>query len=161
MDNVRMDRRKRMVWICLVALLLVFIWGNSLLPGAVSGQESEWVKKLLSPVLTWLQGRLGILGLAVDQSYLVRKLAHFCEYMLLGFLTGFMLQQPEGKTLFLPAEGLCLGAAIVDELLQHIAPDRGPSVKDVLLDLSGATVGLAIAMILLCLGWLWGNRKRI
>lgn len=155
-----MSRRKRCMRILLVMLALVCIWGHSLAPAAVSGQESEWVRELLEPLLTWLQGRLAVLGLEMSQSQLVRKLAHFCEYMLLGFLVGLMLERPEGKTRFLAAEGLCLGAACMDELLQHIAPGRGPSVKDVALDLCGATVGTTAAMVVICLAWLWRDRSR-
>ena len=41
--------------IALTAVLLVFIWGNSLLPGEVSGAFSQWVKDLLSRLFGFFQ----------------------------------------------------------------------------------------------------------
>ena len=154
-----MKRRNRWIRIALVAVTLLFIWGNSMLPAAVSGQESEWVRELLEPILSRLQGMLFGPGAEVDPSMLVRKLAHFCEYMLLGFLVGLMLERPEGKTRFLPGWGMCLAAACIDECIQKFVPGRGPGIKDVLIDISGATIGLVLAMVIICLVWLWKNRK--
>ncbi len=156
-----MKQRNYWIRIALVALMLLFIWGNSLMPASVSGQESEWVRELLEPVLSFLQAGLSRFGTEVEQSILVRKLAHFCEYMMLGFLVGLMLERPEGKTRFFPAEGICLAAACLDEFIQRFVPGRGPGLKDVLLDFSGATVGVCLAMVCICLVWLWKNRKRI
>lgn len=154
-----MKRRNRWIRIALVALTLLFIWGNSLMPASLSGQESEWARSFLEPVLRFVQERLFRHGLEMDQSMLVRKMAHFGEYMLLGFLVGLMLERPEGKTRFFPGWGFCLAAACIDECIQRFVPGRGPGVKDVLLDFSGATVGLCAAMIIICLVWLWKNRK--
>ena len=40
---------KKRLWICLLLLILnlSFIWGNSLLPGEISGALSDWVKGIL------------------------------------------------------------------------------------------------------------------
>jgi len=47
---IRTDRRIRICGILLV-LNLCFIWGNSLLPGELSGALSDWVKDLLASLL--------------------------------------------------------------------------------------------------------------
>jgi len=161
LDNKSMKRKNRRIRIALAAFTLLFIWGNSLLPASLSGQESEWVRELLEPILSRLRDGIPWLGTEMDSSTLVRKLAHFCEYMLLGFLVGLMLERPEGKGRFFPAEGVCLAAACLDEFIQRFVPGRGPGIKDVLLDFSGATVGVCLAMVFICLVWLWKNRKRI
>ena len=154
-----MKRRDRGIRIVLVVFALLFIWGHSLMPAGLSGQESERVRQLLEPLLSFFQKGFFRLGLELEPSILVRKLAHFCEYTLLGFLAGLMLERPEGKTRFFPAEGFCLAAACIDECIQRFVPGRGPGVKDVLLDFSGATVGVCLAMAVICLAWLWKNRK--
>ena len=41
------DKRLRLCTALLIANL-VFIWGNSLLPGEISGAFSDWVKSVLS-----------------------------------------------------------------------------------------------------------------
>lgn len=155
-----MKRQIRYIRIILAALTLLCIWGHSLMPASVSGRESEWVRELLEPLLALLQRGFFHLGLELEPSTLVRKLAHFCEYLLLGFLVGLALERAEGRTRFFPAEGICLAAACIDECIQHFVPGRGPGLKDVLIDVSGATVGLAMAMVVICLAWLWKNRKR-
>lgn len=80
----------------------------------------------------------------------VRKLAHFSEYALLGFLfTAFLLyvsqflkKIPTWATLAVPP-AFCLVYAITDEVHQ-IFSRRGPAVTDVLIDLAGAVCGIAL-----------------
>ncbi len=160
LDNKGMKRRERGIRIALAALMLLFIWGHSMMPASVSGRESEWVRELLEPLLALLQRGFFHLGLELEPSTLVRKLAHFTEFMVLGFLVGLMLERPEGKTRFFPAEGICLAAACMDEFIQRFVPGRGPGLKDVLIDFSGATVGVCLAMAAICLVWLINNRKK-
>ena len=44
---------KNRLRLCAALLIanLAFIWGNSMLPGEVSGAFSDWVKSLLLPIL--------------------------------------------------------------------------------------------------------------
>ena len=76
-----MIRSDKWIRLCTVLILmnLAFIWGNSLLPGAVSGAFSDWVKNLLAQLLP---------GDGMEQSSggLLRKAAHFTEFMSLGML---------------------------------------------------------------------------
>ena len=47
---IRTDKRLRL---CITLLIcnLIFIWGNSLLPGEISGAFSDWVKSILEQIL--------------------------------------------------------------------------------------------------------------
>ena len=45
----RTDKRLRLC-ITLLTCVLIFIWGNSLLPGEVSGALSDWVKSILARI---------------------------------------------------------------------------------------------------------------
>ena len=47
---IRTDKRLRLC-ITLLVCNLIFIWGNSLLPGEISGAFSDWVKSLLAHLL--------------------------------------------------------------------------------------------------------------
>lgn len=144
-----MIRSRRRLRICTVLLIcnLAFIWGNSLLPGPVSGAFSDAVKDLLQEVLPAGESLSGSGGL-------LRKLAHFTEFTLLGmcltWLLG-MLEKPGCWPLFLG-----IAAACVDETIQIFVPDRGPSVRDVALDSSGVLTG----MILLHLGHTYYKRRK-
>ena len=72
-----MTRRIRFVT-ALIAVNIAFIWGNSLLPGEISGALSDWLASILGG---------GIPGTGTG---LLRKLAHFSEFGCLGFLLAYL-----------------------------------------------------------------------
>lgn len=91
---------------------------------------------------------------------LMRKSAHFIAYLILGFLVSHAMKNEVS-----PASAwkrrvaslmLCVAYAISDEFHQIFVPGRGPLVKDVFIDGSGAALG-----ILLYVGArkLWQRRK--
>lgn len=134
---IRTDKRLRLC-VCLIALNLLFIWGNSLLPGEVSGEISDAVQEILAAVLP-----------GDDESAsgggLIRKLAHVTEFTCLGALLAWlsgMLQRSKGSALLLG-----IAAACVDETIQRFVPDRGPSLWDVLIDSSGVLLGIALVLL--------------
>ena len=69
-------------WLIAVALMVCFIWGNSMVPGEGSGNLSKGA-------LAILQGALGDIGLPYGwlTEHIVRKAAHFTEYCVLALLT--------------------------------------------------------------------------
>lgn len=145
-----MKRTKLRLWLCgaLIAALLAFIWGNSLLPGEDSGELSGFVGTLLQAVLPFLDlsSETGM--------HLLRKAAHFSEFAALGM--GFtwlwgMLSKKRLPAALLPL--LCgFTAAAIDETIQLFSPDRGPSVKDVAIDTAGVLTGI---LVLTLLHWLY------
>lgn len=92
----------------------------------------------------------------------IRKIAHFCEFGLLGFLCG-AFQQALGKgrsrvRWAFPA-AFCLLYAISDEVHQ-IFSGRGPAITDVLIDFAGSMTGICtIHLILLVAGLIIKKRK--
>ena len=122
----------------LICINLIFIWGNSLLPGHISGAFSDWVKGLLAPLLGQGPGGGG--------GGLLRKVAHFTEFACLGmcfrWLFG-MLNKAKAKQLLFPLLW-AFAVACIDETIQIFVPDRGPGIKDVLLDTFGAVVGITV-----------------
>jgi len=131
---IRTERRWRICTALLIANL-VFIWGNSLLPGEISGALSDWLKDILASILPGGDSKPSGGGL-------LRKLAHFTEFAALGMLLTWrmgMLQKHPGFALLFG--GL---AACVDETLQRFVPDRGPSIRDVGIDTCGVIVGMAL-----------------
>lgn len=135
---IRTDKRLRLCTALLIANL-AFIWGNSLLPGEISGAFSDWVKGVLENLLP--DGAKVSAG-----GGLLRKIAHFTEFTALGMCLAWlfgMLRRNRAWSL------LCgIGAACIDETIQIFVPDRGPGIKDVLID----SAGVATGMILLWLG---------
>lgn len=135
---IRTERRMRLCT-ALVICNLAFIWGNSLLPGTVSGAFSDWVKTLL-------EGLLPGGGIQSTGGGLLRKAAHFTEFAALGMCLSWHLGM-RGRR---PGWALLWGAAAAwtDETIQRFVPGRCCSVKDMAIDCAGVLTG----MILLCLG---------
>ena len=76
----------------------------------------------------------------------IRKIAHFCEFGLLGLLTAaFMRTLGKGKKWlwWIIPMAFCLLYAISDEVHQMFT-ERGPAVADVLLDFSGSLAGICV-----------------
>ena len=132
------EKRQKRLWVALLCLCLAFIWGNSLLPGEISGAISDFVKELLLKILFFLPDT-GFSG-----GGLLRKLAHFTEFACLGALLAW-LHVLLGRH---PFRGLVWGflAACVDETIQRFVPDRGPSFFDVLIDTGGVTLGIVLLL---------------
>ena len=144
----------------LVLAMLAFIWGQSLMPGDASQLESDRVLQLVRPAVELLQKALSALGRDYDLSYLVRKLAHFSEYAVLGVLMFALFLRPDGGARYLLPMGLCLGSAAIDEGLQILAVDRGPALRDVILDFTGSCTGiLAAGLCVVILHALFPPRK--
>ena len=141
----RTDKRLRLC-VTLLACNLIFIWGNSLLPGEVSGAFSDWVKSILA--LLFDSDPNGPAG-----GGLLRKFAHFTEFAALGMCLAWlhgMLQKGKVRPFFW---GVLAAAA--DETIQRFVPDRGPSIRDVCIDSAGVLTGI----ILLWAGYHFVKKK--
>ncbi len=143
-----MNRRSIGTVLLLLAVLaaLAFIWGNSLDSAVESSLKSGRMRELIQPLLELLVGQ----GNVTD--HLVRKLAHFTEFAVLGAL--LLLLTAAAFRVRLQSVVNCLFfltlAALTDETIQ-IFTGRGPQVQDVWLDVAGGTAGL---LAMLALVWL-------
>ena len=72
-------RKMRILLRVLIVVSIVFAWGHSLIPAEESSEESGFVLELLKPLL-----RVFISEEMITELF-IRKLAHFCEYALMGF----------------------------------------------------------------------------
>ena len=148
----REHKTKAWIGAAIVALIVAFIWGNSLLPQTQSRQESDFVLRILQ----------SIFRLDIDRetaSHLVRKAAHFTEYALLGVsAAALFLSRRRCVQSAVNAMSLCLAVAVLDESIQLLS-QRGSQVQDVLLDFSGAAAGLLIFLALSGLFRIFRRRK--
>lgn len=125
--------------ITLLCVNLAFIWGNSLLPGEISGAFSDWVKNLLKAIFSGGSGGGGGGGL-------LRKLAHFTEFTCLGLCLTWLAHMccQKAKSYWLLPLLCGFLAACIDETIQIFVPLRGPAIKDVGIDTSGVILGIVI-----------------
>lgn len=86
--------------------------------------------------------------------FLARKSAHFCLYMILGVLS-FLTFISYEKLLFTlrltTSCGICLLYAASDEIHQLFVPGRSGEVRDVMIDFSGAVLGIALSTLVFLL----------
>ncbi len=136
-----MEKTQKRIRLCVVLLTinLVFIWGNSMLPASVSGALSGWLKDLLSAIFP---GE----GEESQGDGLLRKLAHFMEFMSLGMLLGCLYGMLREKLMEIVTLSLACGfiVACLDETIQIFSPGRNSSFVDVGIDTCGAAVGIAL-----------------
>ena len=119
--------------------------------GALSGKVTRWVLNLVLPEFenfspekqTHLCSTVGLI---------IRKLAHFSEYALLGFSLILHVHQVQKRTkVALPwlwAWGIGTLYAATDEFHQGFVAGRGPSIVDVGIDSAGVIAGVLLIWIL-------------
>ena len=142
---IRKTNGRLTVCCAMLGLLLAFIWGNSLLPGHISGAFSDWVRKILRQLLPFLFKN------ASDSAGggLLRKIAHFTEFAALGacfcWLYAMLMTKQCRQILYAAASGVL--AACVDETIQRFVPDRHGCLTDVGIDTAGVITGIVLFMI--------------
>ncbi len=134
----------RVLFTVALAATVYFIFSNSLEIARESSARSQQVMELLNSLL-------GRVGLGPLSEHFVRKLAHFCEFSLLGFWFMLCLRVYTRHFVRHVSWPLFFGllTAVIDETIQLYVPGRSSSVKDVLLDFSGVLTGLFIALLIL------------
>lgn len=155
--SVRSRRRHTAVTVLLALLILAnlsLIFFFSAENGEESGDRSAGVTDLILGIVcpdfdSLPQAEQQLMETRVHHA--VRKIAHFLEYALLGFLTAcltvylrhLLTRIRPWQTWVIPT-GFCLLYAISDEIHQ-IFSGRGPRVTDVLIDFSGVVFGVCVA----------------
>ena len=134
---IRTEKRLRLCAV-LIVLNIAFIWGNSLLPGEVSGAFSDWVKEILAKLFASDD-------MSSSGGGLLRKLAHFSEFAMLGFLFSWLFGMLQKNIRWAALCGFL--TACVDETIQRFVPDRGPSIFDVGIDTCGVVTGMLLIFI--------------
>ncbi len=109
-----------------VILVLLCIWGHSMMPPAVSCRESGLIFRPFIPIF----------GPGLVSEWLIRRSAHVIEYLILGItLSVPCLRKGTFGELICVWNLGCL-AAFMDETIQ-IFSGRTARIEDVWLDLSG------------------------
>ena len=147
----------RVLFTLALAGCIWFIFSNSM---AVADASSVSSGQLLQAVLR----RLGHPALAQRLTmHLVRKLAHFCEYTLEGFLLMLCMRVYSRRPLRHITVPMLAGVltALTDETIQLFSEGRSSQVTDVWLDSAGVLAGILAALLLMGL-WrlLFHHRKK-
>ena len=135
--------KKVVYWIILIAWM-IFIFYMSNQPADVSNGQSDFVLNLVET-----------LGIIISNNYvdiaitIIRKGAHFTEYLILSLLYFNVLRMYINKNkALIYSIGLSFIYAGTDELHQLFVEGRAGRFTDVLIDTSGAATGSIIVLII-------------
>lgn len=134
----------RVLFTAALIACIIFIFRNSLQEGSISSARSHAVMQKINQLL-------GYVNLGPFSEHVVRKLAHFAEFLLEGFLLMLCLRvytRHFVRHVSWPLLG-GLATALTDETIQLRIAGRSSSVVDVWIDFSGVIVGLFVALLLL------------
>lgn len=120
--------------------------------GAMSGKITTWVLNLVVPGFGDFSPEKQE-AIRSTVGLIIRKLAHFSEYALLGFSLMLHIAQLQKKiTVRLPwLWAWVIGTiyAASDEFHQGFVAGRGPSVRDVMIDSAGVIAGTLLLLWIL------------
>lgn len=165
---MKMKKFFRYLWLFVKTLLRLVLKPLSFVPALVmmylifsfsaqSGSASSALSYKVTHVMVETVNEVADLDLSETQvqtyvqryHHLVRKLAHFTEYLLLAVSVAFPLYVYglRGIWLMLFAGAFCVGFACLDEYHQSFVAGRAPAKKDVLIDSCGVFLGILITRI--------------
>ncbi|MTI71647.1 MAG: VanZ family protein [Firmicutes bacterium] len=126
-------------------MALIFFFSNQ--PANVSEKQSGSILVLLNLIdeneITNDNERIKNL------QHIIRKLAHFSIYFILGVLLTLSLKTLNIDKVYIKAFIIGVIYAFSDEFHQYFIPGRGSQLKDVFIDSLGITFGVLIIFILL------------
>ena len=140
--------------IAVMVMIFCFSAQTGAQSGAMSGRVTTWIINLFVPDFENMTAQTQE-SLRYTVGLVIRKLAHFSEYALLGVTLMLHVAQIRKRTMvrlpWLWAWGIGTLYAASDEFHQGFVADRGPSVVDVMIDSSGVIAGVLLMMWILYL----------
>ena len=140
-------KNKRLIFAILTLIWTAVIFSFSLQPGEMSGELSgsvlETILGFFMPGVLENSEQLELFHL------ILRKCAHFTEFMILGVLSRITLEYMELRYKGVCGLGFCVTVATLDETLQLFVSERAGRVQDVLIDSAGALTGILVVFICL------------
>jgi VanZ family protein len=138
--NIRkIDKKKLFWWIATIGLMVgIFLFSSQ--PATKSSSISgDIVEKIVKPLLQ-------LMHITYSETFhtIVRKLAHFTFYGLLGISTFNLLRNYRVPRTVILSLLVCFFYACMDEFHQTFVPGRSGEFRDVCIDLSGSLFGILI-----------------
>ena len=129
-------KNSRYIILFFIVLTIAFIWGNSTLSQEQSNQVSQTVREVVNKIVPANEQNPD----GSFSNHFIRKAAHVFEYATLGVLLAVLIDKITLKQMgFALAFGVVI--ASFDETIQ-IFFQRGPAVRDVMIDTCGLVCGM-------------------
>jgi VanZ family protein len=131
-------------------------WMVLIFLGSTDVLSAEHTSRFIVPFLRWFDPHISWAAINMMQT-VIRKLGHLTEYAILAALLWRGLRRgtnlrPTLSILFVAVWLVCAIFAVGDEFHQSFVPSRTASPIDVMIDICGVLVGLAIC-------WIFATRK--
>ena len=143
----------RIILIILLFITFARIFSFSNQNGVQSSGVSRKVTKILTNNIKKVQARSKEEKeiFMNNAEKIIRKLAHFSIYTVVGFLMMALMSTYNAKTIIRVSISFGIGViyAISDEIHQYFIPGRSGRVFDVIIDSFGVLTGICIIMIIL------------
>lgn len=123
---------KNKISIILVILWMIFIFIMSSFDATSSSNQSNFIVDIITSIINIKD--IGLLSL------IIRKLAHFIEYFILGILVINFITRYDKKIII--AILLCIIYATSDEIHQIFVPGRSCQIIDIMIDSLGSIMGI-------------------
>ena len=141
MRQVREVWHSGLFWQAALALYVLFVYGHSLVPAELSSRESGAVLQMIAKIWDGLR-----LPGQMPTEHMVRKTAHFLEYMGMGVLLcrNVQVMARQRRILLRSVIAAAIWLPFVDETIQLFSPGRASRVADVWIDFAGLLTGLLL-----------------
>ncbi|MGN0376573.1 MAG: VanZ family protein [Suilimivivens sp.] len=159
----QLRKKKIITGIAVILLIAVYIMifcfsaDDGAASSSVSVKVTKWLMKLYYSFFNGSHPDIPVVpGVTDEAEAVVRKLAHFTEYMAVGLLSFGIITmwiKNTGKGIILVVLQLLISAGL-DEIHQYFVPGRYSSLKDVMIDTAGGITGI---LVILCVK---GIKKR-
>ena len=121
--------------IILVILWMLLIFYYSSMNGVVSTNQSEGLVSFFAKLIHYT-------GDVNTLRYIVRKIAHIVEYLVLGILVYNMFKYHNVKNIVIVSLLICVLYATSDEIHQLFISERTGKIIDVFIDSIGSLLGI-------------------
>ncbi len=125
----------------------VVAWMVLIVAGSTDALSAEHTSRFLVPFLRWLDPQISAATIAT-MHFLLRKVGHLTEYGILAALLWRALSgtftSKKGSSVAAIALGTAALFAASDEFHQSFIPTRTAAPEDVLIDIFGAILGIAL-----------------
>lgn len=128
------SKYKKRISILLVIIWMILIFTMSSFSSTESNNQSNFIIDIIANIFN--------INNIDNLNLIIRKLAHFTEYFILGVLVYNMTYNYNKKTFI--AIIICVLYAISDEFHQMIVPGRSCQLLDITIDSSGSITGIYI-----------------
>lgn len=136
---------KKHLYTMITILIMALIFIHSAMPADLSSKESGLISGFLARSLNQDPEAM---------SFLIRKCAHFTEYMILGISLFFTMGEyltAAGSfswPVFFSAWGIGTFYAVTDEIHQLFSPGRSCEFRDMCIDCAGVLTGILLIILL-------------